>query len=75
CTHIHIKPCCTFFQFYLRSGILVNISSYFPNFLVFPATIIAATIGFFHLFSILLRFKCRLHFKIDALSLLNHFQL
>ncbi|CAN6902286.1 unnamed protein product, partial [Brassica oleracea] len=66
-THVHIKSCCTIFQFYVRSGILVNISSYFPDFLGFPATIIAAAIDFFHLFFILLRFKCRLHFKIDAL--------
>ncbi|WZZ65946.1 hypothetical protein YC2023_077316 [Brassica napus] len=60
-----------FFQFYLRSGLLVNISSYFLDFLGFPAIIIAAAIDFFHLFFILLHFKCRLHFKIAALSLLN----
>ncbi|CAF2110470.1 unnamed protein product [Brassica napus] len=43
----------------------------FPRFLGFPVAIIAAAIDFFHLFFILLRFKCRLHFKIAALSLLN----
>ncbi|KAL0707690.1 hypothetical protein Bca4012_074116 [Brassica carinata] len=51
------------------SGILVNISSYFPDFLGFPATLIAAAIDFFHLFS----FFCVLSVDYTSRLLLYHF--
>ena len=73
CTHVHIKSWCTFLAILFNEWHFSKYIFVFPKIFRFPAIIIASAIDFFNVFFILLRFKCKLHFKIADLSHLNWF--